>query len=59
MVLIAVDGQAGVNMANSESPDLILINMSLPVMDSGTPDQGRSGHAIDSGDSAHRTRHGG
>jgi two-component system cell cycle response regulator DivK len=32
-VLIAVDGQEGVNMARSETPDLILMDMSLPVMD--------------------------
>jgi two-component system, cell cycle response regulator DivK len=32
-VLIAVDGQEGVNMAHSESPSLILMDMSLPVMD--------------------------
>jgi len=32
-VLIAVDGQEGVNMARSESPSLILMDMSLPVMD--------------------------
>ena len=32
-VLIAVDGQEGVNMARSESPNLILMDMSLPVMD--------------------------
>ena len=32
-VVIAVDGQAGVNMATSESPDLILMDLSLPVMD--------------------------
>ncbi|MZG54175.1 MAG: response regulator [Nitrospinae bacterium] len=32
-VVIAVDGQEGVNMANSESPALILLDMSLPVMD--------------------------
>ncbi len=32
-VLIAVDGQEGVNMAKSESPSLILLDMSLPVMD--------------------------
>jgi two-component system cell cycle response regulator DivK len=30
---IAVDGQAGVNMASSHSPDLILMDLSLPVMD--------------------------
>lgn len=32
-VVIAVDGQAGVDMARSESPDLILMDLSLPVMD--------------------------
>lgn len=32
-VLIAEDGQEGVNKARSESPDLILMDMSLPVMD--------------------------
>jgi len=32
-VLISVDGQEGVNMARSESPNLILMDMSLPVMD--------------------------
>ena len=32
-VAIAVDGQAGVDMASSTSPDLILMDLSLPVMD--------------------------
>lgn len=32
-VVIAVDGQAGVEMATSESPDLILMDLSLPIMD--------------------------
>ena len=32
-VVIAVDGQAGINMAASESPDLILMDLSLPVID--------------------------
>lgn len=32
-VLIAVDGQLGVSMAQAELPDLILMDMSLPVMD--------------------------
>ena len=31
--IIAVDGQEGVNMARSDSPSLILMDMSLPVMD--------------------------
>ena len=32
-VVIAVDGQQGVNMALSEQPALILMDMSLPVID--------------------------
>ena len=32
-VVIAVDGQQGVDMAGSESPDLILMDLSLPVID--------------------------
>ena len=32
-VIIAVDGQEGITMAQSESPDLILMDMSLPVID--------------------------
>ena len=32
-VVIAVDGQQGVDMAISENPDLILMDMSLPVID--------------------------
>ena len=32
-VVIAVDGQEGVNMASSEAPEIILLVMSLPVMD--------------------------
>lgn len=32
-VAIAVDGQQGVEMARSETPDLILMDMSLPVLD--------------------------
>jgi len=32
-VLIAVDGREGVEMATSEAPDLILMDMSLPVVD--------------------------
>lgn len=31
-VVIAVDGQQGVDMARSESPDIILMDMSLPVL---------------------------
>jgi two-component system, cell cycle response regulator DivK len=32
-ILIAVDGSQGVSMAHAESPDLILMDMSLPVLD--------------------------
>ena len=32
-VIIAVDGQEGINTAQSDSPDLILMDMSLPVVD--------------------------
>lgn len=32
-VVFALDGQAAVNLADSERPDLILMDMSLPVMD--------------------------
>jgi two-component system, cell cycle response regulator DivK len=32
-VMLAVDGQQGVHIARSEAPDLILMDMSLPVLD--------------------------
>ena len=32
-VVIAVDGAQGVQMAQAEKPDLILMDMSLPVLD--------------------------
>ena len=32
-VVIAVDGQAGVDMASSATPDIILMDLSLPVVD--------------------------
>jgi len=35
-VVMAVDGQEGVDMAASESPDLVLLDMSLPVLDGWT-----------------------
>jgi two-component system, cell cycle response regulator DivK len=35
-VLIATDGQQGVDMARAEAPALILMDMSLPVMDGWT-----------------------
>lgn len=35
-VVMAVDGEEGVSMARSAAPDLILMDMSLPVMDGWT-----------------------
>jgi two-component system response regulator len=35
-VVMAVNGQIGVDMASSENPDIILLDMSLPVMDGWT-----------------------
>lgn len=35
-VTVAVDGKQGVDMASSDIPDLILLDMSLPVMDGWT-----------------------
>jgi len=32
-VVLALDGEQGVSLARSEKPDLILMDMSLPVMD--------------------------
>jgi len=32
-VLIAIDGAQGIKLAQSENPDLILMDMSLPVLD--------------------------
>ena len=35
-IVMAVDGQQGVEMARAERPDLVLMDMSLPVMDGWT-----------------------
>lgn len=35
-VVLAHDGQAGVDMARAERPDLVLMDMNLPVMDGWT-----------------------
>jgi two-component system, cell cycle response regulator DivK len=34
-VIFAVDGEQGVDLARSERPDIILMDMSLPVIDVG------------------------
>ncbi len=35
-VLVAVDGQEGIDIAHTELPDLILMDMSLPIVDGWT-----------------------
>jgi two-component system cell cycle response regulator DivK len=35
-VVVAVDGQQGIDMAGGDDPDLILLDMSLPVVDGWT-----------------------
>lgn len=35
-VIVAVDGEEGIEMASSEKPDLILMDLSLPKMDGWT-----------------------
>ncbi len=35
-VVVAVDGQAGVDRARAELPDIVLMDMNLPVMDGWT-----------------------
>lgn len=32
-ILLAIDGQCGVEMAQTQAPDLVLMDMSLPVLD--------------------------
>jgi CheY-like chemotaxis protein len=35
-VIVATDGQKGLDMARAESPDVLLLDMNLPVMDGWT-----------------------
>ena len=48
-MVMALDGGAGLDMARSEVPDLILMDMSLPVMDGWTATQALKG----AGDTRH------
>ena len=48
-VVVAVDGQQGVEMATAETPDLILMDMSLPVMDGWTATKTIKGNPATSG----------
>ena len=43
-ILIAVDGEQGVEMASTEKPDLILMDLSLPKMDGWTATKHIEGH---------------
>jgi two-component system cell cycle response regulator DivK len=45
-VVIAVDGQQGTEMAISERPDLIIMDMSLPVMDGWEATRRVKGHDV-------------
>ena len=61
-VVVAVDGQAGVDAAHSEKPDIVLMDMSLPVLDGWEATrQLKASDATrgDPGDRADRARHGG
>ncbi|MEY2983815.1 MAG: CheY subfamily protein Rre21 [Cyanobacteriota bacterium] len=44
-VAIAVDGEQGIQLATSEKPDLILMDMSLPIIDGLTATQTLKGNS--------------
>jgi CheY-like chemotaxis protein len=48
-VVVAVDGQQGVDMSLAESPDLVLMDMSLPVMDGWTATTAIKNNAVTAG----------
>jgi two-component system cell cycle response regulator DivK len=48
-VTVAEDGQMGVDLAGQEAPDIILMDMSLPVLDGWTATRAlKAGHATQS-----------
>ncbi len=48
-VVLAHDGQAGLDKARAERPDVILLDMNLPVMDGWTAAQALKGDAVTAG----------
>ena len=48
-VVMAVDGGVGVEMASSEEPDIILLDMSLPVMDGWDAARAIKGNPVTAG----------
>jgi CheY-like chemotaxis protein len=48
-VILAHDGQAGVDKARAEHPDVVLLDMNLPVMDGWTAAQALKGDAATAG----------
>ena len=54
-VVMAFDGQAGVNMSVSENPDLILMDLSLPVIDGWEATRRIKGQFSDQDHPTHRS----
>ena len=48
-VVLAQDGQAGIDKARAERPDVVLLDMNLPVMDGWTAAQALKGDAATAG----------